>query len=110
MILVTLKYYSLDSILVGVCAGLTRLVDTEGNNVWVEHGKVEWSDVKVQIGDGNEHSTIDNAISLVHLASWLVSVASVVASEREIRECGIQLRVPRHKGWRASNRVNGRYI
>jgi len=58
---------------------LSTLVETEGQYVRVDHGKVEGGQEHVGVGKSNEHGTVDNGgTATVDLTSGLVSVTRVV--------------------------------
>jgi len=56
---------------------LTGLVETESDNVRVDHAQVERSDVEVQVSERNEHGVVDKGITLVDGGVGLVCVTTV---------------------------------
>jgi len=71
--------------------------------VRVDHGKVEWCDVKVHVGQSDEHGVVDEGITLVDRSIGLVGVTSVVASQCERRIGSVQLVNPHNPSGGASS-------
>lgn len=59
---------------------LTSLVETESNDVRVDHAQVEGSQEQVRVGKSKEHCAVRSWVTLVHLAGRLVCVTGIVSS------------------------------
>ena len=73
---------------------LTGLVKPKSNNVGVDHAQVEWSKKQIRVGNSKEHGIIAGGITLVNLASRLVSVTRVVTSNSQRSVGKVQLADP----------------
>jgi len=73
---------------------LTSHVQSEGGDMGVDHREVERRQVKVAVGKGNKHGTVDEWVSGVNLTSWLEGETSVVAGHGKVGVGEIQLRAP----------------
>lgn len=62
---------------------LTSLIQTESNDMRVDHAQVKRSQEDIRISKSDEHGIIGHWITLVDLTSGLVSVSSVVTSDLE---------------------------
>ena len=67
---------------------LTGLVETQRDNVRVQHGGVERGDEEVEVSDHDGHGAVDDALGAIHEAQRLVREARVVARERQWRVPG----------------------
>jgi hypothetical protein len=84
---------------------LTGLVQTESNNVGVDHAQIEGSKEGVGVGERNKHGVVDSWVTLVDLAGGLVSVASVLAGNLERSVSQVELGDPGDVGRGTGNGV-----
>lgn len=83
---------------------LASLVDTKGQDVRVDHGKVEGRQRHVGVGDGDEHGAVDDLLAvLVNGGVGLVGVAGVGAGHSQRRVGKVELGGPSNVGRLASD-------
>lgn len=81
---------------------LPSLVETKSNDVRVDHAQIERCQEWVGVGEGNEHSIVDQWTTLVNITSGLVSVTGVITSDLEGSVSQIQLIHPSNESRCAS--------
>lgn len=72
----------------------TRLVQSQRDNVRVDHAQIERREEEIRVGQRDEHGAVDSWVALVDLASRLVRVPSILARAHQRRVREVQLRHP----------------
>lgn len=74
---------------------LSRSVNSQSLDEWVDVGEVEGSDVWVLASESDEHGAVDNWVTFVDIAGRLVSETLVVTSDGQLSVGSVQLASPK---------------